>query len=276
MKSSCVVFCPWLLAAAVAGAQAVEVAGLIQPVREATLSAPVVGRISKTNFNDGDTVPADAIILELDKRAEEIEAARRKIAWEVRAELDAATVRVDTLKRDLESTKKLQEKTQSVSKDELARKSLDLRVAEAELEQLTRREDIEKLEYEFAVEQVRRREIRAPHAGQIVEIIIKVGEVCEPRQPLVRFVDATQCYFVSNIDATEVLKLKVGERLPISVASGKSAALVEGVVEFISPVIDAASGLRRVKLLINNRDGRVVPGSPAVLGLDPVTTPAAK
>ena len=81
---------------------------------------------------------------------------------------------------------------------------------------------------------------------------------------------------MSNIDATDVLNLKVGERLPISVSSGKSAVLVEGVIEFISPVIDAASGLRRVKLLINNRDGRVVPGSPATLGLDPVTTPAAK
>src|SRR6185503_20274661 len=98
----------------------------IQPFREATLSAAVIGRISKINFKDGEAVTADAVILELDKRAEEIEAARRKIVWEVRAELDAATARVDTLKRDLESTRKLQEKTQSVSKDELAKKSLDL------------------------------------------------------------------------------------------------------------------------------------------------------
>ena len=268
---------PWVLFTLIFGvpfariptAHGAEVAGLIQPFREATLSALVVGRVSVVHFKEGDSVQADAIILELDKRAEEIEAARRKIVWEVRAELDAAVVRVDTLRLDFDSSKKLQEATKSVSKDELAKKSLDLRVAEAEMEQLTRREDIEKLEYEFAVEQVRRREIRAPHAGQIVEIIPKVGEVCEPRQPLVRFVDATQCYFVGNLDATEALKLKRLERYPISVADGQRTISTEGVVEFISPVIDAASGLRRVKLVIDNRDGRVVPGSPATLTLGP-------
>ena len=276
MKRRQVVICAVVFAASLVRPLAAEIAGLIQPVREATLSAPVVGRISRVNFKDGDLVKADAVILELDKRSEEIEAERRKIVWEVRAELEAATVRVETLKHDFESSKKLQEATKSVSRDELAKKSLDLRVAEAELEQLTRREDIEKLEYEFAVEQVRRREIRAPHAGQIVEIVSKVGEVCEPRQPLVRFVDASQCYFVSNLDAAQAAKLKSGERLPILVSGGKGVISVEGVIEFISPVIDAASGLRRVKILIDNRDGRVVPGSPATLTLDSITGPAAK
>ena len=33
-------------------------------------------------------------------------------------------------------------------------------------------------------------------------------------------------------------------------------------------MIDAASGLRRIKLLIDNRDGRLVPGAAAVLRLN--------
>ena len=256
-------------AAAVAGADAAEVGGLIQPYREATLSATVVGRVNQINFKDGEFVAAGAIILELDKGAEEIEAARRKIIWELKAELEAASARVDTVKREFESSKNLQAKTKSVSQDELAKKALDLRVAEAELEQISKREEIEKLEYEFAVEQVRRREIRAPHAGQIVEVIPKVGEVCEPRQPLVRFVDASQCYFVANLDPAQAVKLKVGERFSVLVSTGVGTNSVEGMVEFVSPVIDGASGLRRVKLLLDNRAGRIVPGSPAALLLEP-------
>ena len=81
-------------AAAVVGTDAAEVSGLIQPFREATLSATVVGRINQINFKDGESVAAGAIILELDKGAEEIEAARRKIIWELKAELEAATARV--------------------------------------------------------------------------------------------------------------------------------------------------------------------------------------
>ena len=256
------------------GGLTAEVAGLIQPFREATLSASVVGRLSQINFKDGASVEANAIILELDKRSEEIEAARRKIVWEVKAELETARARVGMLKHDYESSKKLQAATRSVSQDELAKKALELRVAELEREQITQREEIEKLEFEFAVEQVRRREIRAPHSGQIVEIIPKVGEVCEPRQPLVRFVDSSQCYFVANLDATPAVRLKIGQRFPISVATGQGSLSVEGAVEFVSPVIDAASGLRRVKLLIDNREGRLVPGSPATLNLEPIAAPA--
>ena len=259
----------WVALAIPAAALGFELPGLILPYREAVLSAQIVGRVAQIHFKDGESVPADAIILELDKRAEEIEAERRKIVWQVKTELQTAEARVQTLKRDYESTKSLEEKTRSVSKDELAKKALDLRVAELELEQITHREEIEKLEYEFAIEQVHRREIRAPHAGQIVEIVPKVGEVCEPRQPLVRFVDASQCYFVGNLDSASGVELKVSQRLPITVSTGTGSISVEGVVEFVSPVIDAATGLRRVKLLIDNKDGRVTPGSQATLSLQP-------
>jgi hypothetical protein len=70
--------------------------------------------------------------------------------------------------------------------------------------------------------------------------------------------------------------LKVGERFPILVSTGAGTNSVEGVVEFVSPVIDGASGLRRVKLLLDNRGGQVVPGSPAALLLEPATGPPKK
>lgn len=252
-----------------AAAPGAELAGLILPYREAVLSAQLVGRVAQIHFKDGDAVRENEIILELDKRAEEIEAERRKIVWEVKAELQSSEARVKTLKRDYESTKSVEEKTKSVSKDELAKKALELRIAELELDQITHREEIEKLEYEFAVEQVRRREIRAPHGGQIVEIVPKVGEVCEPRQPLVRFVDASKCYFVGNLDSASGVELKVSQRMSITVSTGTGSIPVEGVVEFVAPVIDAATGLRRVKLIIENSDGRVTPGSQATLSLPP-------
>ena len=257
-----------LLVAGSTGSRAAEVPGFLQPVREEVLSSGVLGRVALVHFKDGAQVADGAVILELDKRSEEIEAARRKIVWETKSELEAATARRDTIQRDYDSSKKLADKTRSVSDDELAKKALELRVANAEVEQAQKREEIEKLEYEFAVEQVRRREIRAPHAGQIVEVLPKVGEVCEPRQPLVRLVDVTQCHFIANLDAAQSFKLKIGQKLPVEVTAASGTVTVDGVVEFISPVIDAASGLRRIKLLIDNRDGRLVPGAAAVLRLN--------
>jgi RND family efflux transporter MFP subunit len=265
---SVAVFAAGILAADFTPAVAAEIPGFLQPVREEVLSSGVLGRIAQIHFKDGAQVPEGAVILELDKRSEEIEAARRKIVWETKSELEAATARRDTIQRDNDSSKKLAEKTRSVSDEELAKKALELRVANAEVEQAHKREEIEKLEYEFAVEQVRRREIRAPHAGQIVEVLPKVGEVCEPRQPLVRLVDVSQCHFVANLDAAQSFKLKLGQKLPVEVTAAGGTVTVDGVVEFISPVIDAASGLRRIKLLIDNRDGRLIPGASALLRLN--------
>jgi RND family efflux transporter MFP subunit len=247
---------------------AAEVVGFLQPVREEVLSASVLGRVAQIHFKDGAQVSEGEIILELDKRSEEIEAARRKIVWETKSELEAANARRDTVQRDHDASKKLAETTRSVSGEELAKKALELRVANAEVEQAQKREEIEQLEYEFAVEQVHRREIRAPHSGQIVEVLPKVGEVCEARQPLVRLVDVSQCHFIANLDAAQTFGLKLGQKLPVEVAAAGGTVKVEGAVEFISPVIDAASGLRRIRLLIDNREGRLVPGSSAILRLN--------
>ena len=43
-------------------------------------------------------------------------------------------------------------------------------------------------------------------------------------------------------------------------STGASPITVQGQIILLSPVTDPASGLRRVKLLFDNADGRVIPG----------------
>ncbi len=290
------------LAAPAAQAQrAITAGGITEPVADATLSSATIGIIRAWKYKEGERVPADQSVIELDKRQEELEVERRKMIWESKEELKLAESQVAirkliaeskvevkfaedqkaTLKADVEATRLLFKTSKSVSKEQLDKKELEYKQALAEYdkglvteerEQLEYKQAVtdyektlaaearEKLEYELAVEALRRRHVYAPFAGVLVEHYKKVGEACQPNEKLVRLVDTSRCYFVSNMDAKVGSRLKLGQSLKIEVESGNSVVAVTGVVHFISPALDAASGLLKVKLLFDNPAGQIRPG----------------
>jgi multidrug resistance efflux pump len=191
---------------------------------------------------------------------EVLEVARRKLVAESKAELVAASNQLDALTLDLEGTRKIFESTKSVSKDEILKKELDCKLAKAELERLTVGEEREDIEYRMAVAQLALRRIKAPFDGVIVKITPEVGENCSPQQPIVRIVDTRQCHFVTHVDAKKAWGLKAGINVPIVMDATEGGVTRQGTVIFVSPVADASSGLKEVKVLIDNSDGKVSPG----------------
>lgn len=207
--------------------------GITEPVFDVTLSVPVPGIITSLKFKEGDFVQTNDTILELDMRLEEIEVARRRAIME-------------NHKTDWESTRIVFDKSSSVSRDELQKKEVDYKVALAE--------------YEQSVEQLQRRRLLVPGAGVICEIRHHVGEACAAYEPVVHVVDARRCYFVSNMEAADSARLKVGQKLAIEIEDGATPIKVEGKIVFISPVVDSASSLQKVRAVFDNADGRVRPG----------------
>lgn len=207
--------------------------GITEPILDVTLSAPVPGILTVQHYQEGDFVKEGAVILELDKRMEELDAARRKLVMENR-------------KTDWQATLRLFNNSQSVSKEELEKREVEYQVAQ--------------VEYEIAVEQVRRRHVSAPLSGVITEIFLDVGEACQPYQPLARVVDTRRCYFICNIEARNAPALKMGQVLPLEIDTGDTPARLEGQICFLSPVADPASGLYKVKVIFSNPDGKLRPG----------------
>lgn len=236
------------------------VAGITEPYKDATLSAMVAGRISTIHRGEGDKVSKGEVLVELDDTLEALEAARRKLIWESKTEVDSAAERVATVKMDLDGTRRIFESTRSVSKDELEQKELEYKLAVAELESLRLAERREELEYQMAMAQLERRSIRSPMNGVIVKTYLEEGENSEPQEPLIRVVDPSQCYFVCNVDAHVAHPLKVGHKVTLTIDVDDGRLRVEGDVFFKSPVADPASGLQEIKILFDNADGQVSPG----------------
>jgi len=65
---------------------------------------------------------------------------------------------------------------------------------------------------------------------------------------------------VTHVDAKKVWGLKAGINVPIVMDATEGGVTRQGTVIFVSPVADASSGLKEVKVLIDNSDGKVSPG----------------
>ena len=277
------------------------VSGITEPVADSTLSCSAIGILQVWKVKEGDRVQAGQLLLELDKRLEELDAERRRLVWEQKGdlkiaeaqvairkliadskvELKLAEAAVALLKADVEATRQLFKSSKSVSKDDLEKKELEYKKAIADYDKVLVAEDREKLEhqqavteyektlaaeerekieYDLAVEALRRRQVFAPFNGQVVEFFKKIGESCQANDRLVRLVDTTRCHFVVNLDARLGNRLRLGDALPLELEAGDTTVKITGRISFISPVVDSASGLLRVKVLFENADAKIRPG----------------
>jgi len=75
-----------------------------------------------------------------------------------------------------------------------------------------------------------------------------------------RLVDTRRCYFVCNVDAKAGHGLRLGQSVNLEIESGPAPLLVSATLTFVSPVVDPASGLMKVKDVFDNAEGKVRPG----------------
>lgn len=225
-----------------AGAAEYSVRCLTEPIGDVYLSTTVAGTISKINCTEGTFIEAGFVIIELDRRSEELEVERRHFF-------------VENLKAELERSELLLAKTASIAAEEVDKKRAEFRIASAELE--------------LAREQLAKRRIAAPIAGVVTDLPLKVGEYCEPPNVLVRVVDSRKFYCVANVEPGEGRKLSVGDPLRLEIGTEGAVETLQGRLIFASPVVDPASGLMRIRAVFDNPDGSVRPGVAGQLYLKP-------
>lgn len=251
--------------ASVFAEEVASVSGVTEPVYDVTLSMELAGRISKIFYKEGSFVKKGKKILELNSALEQLEVQRRKLIWESKAELTSAIERVKTLKSLLESTRALFKNTGSVSKEDLEKKELEYKLAVAEKLKLEMTEGKEGIEYKMAVASLNKRRLISPVNGIITELLLDAGENCEANQPLVHMVDVSRCRIVCNVEESTGRTLKKGQSVKLQIQTGSSTIEKKGKIVFVSPVVDPASSLLKVKAEFENHDGMVRPGVPGTM-----------
>lgn len=215
---------------------------LTEPVDDVEMSSIVMGAVSRIHHGEGSFVEEGTVVLELESRSEELDVERRQVL-------------VENLKANLERSEKLLKNTTSISREEVDQTRSEYRIAQIELE--------------LARDALTKKRVRAPFSGVVTRIPISVGEYCEPPQVLLRMVDTRRFYCVANINPAYAEGLSLGDPVAYSSKADPDGKQLRGEIVFISPVIDPASGLLRIKALFPNKEGLVRPGEGGQLDLSP-------
>ncbi len=261
LKNIIAIVCTTAIFSLISFAEVSRVSGILEPLQDADISASVAGKIDAIHFREGEAVDKGTVVIQLKNALEQLEVDRRQIIFDSKAELEAANAKMETLKVDLDSTQELFEKTGIVSQEELNKKVLDYKTAVAEKDREESEEIREEIELQMSRFQLQQRAIEAPFAGQVADVYLEEGEDCSSGEDLFRLVDSSKCHFVCNVEASLAAYLNKGQIVDLEIISGLDTLDRQGEVEFIAPTIDAASGLRKVKVLIDNSDFSLTPGT---------------
>jgi RND family efflux transporter MFP subunit len=213
-----------------------DVPGYTEPYKTITVSAAEPGVIKELPVEEGVAVKLGQVLARLD-------------VAQLEAELDIAKIQMDMQRIKVERLEELA-RSQRAAKEEMERSRADLKIREAEVRKI-----------QAAIET---RTMRSPVNGIVTEIKRDPSEAVSMSSPHVLTIVQIDRLIVNLfLPPWRAAKLSPGGSATLLV--DESAQRVAATVEFISPVVDAASGTVRVKFVIDNQAGKLRSGVTASL-----------
>lgn len=244
---------------------ATELVGLAFPVSDVQVSASVAGLVQRISVRPGQAVKPGDVLLELDSASQQVELRRRAVLLADDSELQTARSRLAALADLLQMTELVASKSQSVSREELIKARIEKVSAEGRLQQLLAQKARERVEHEQAQLELQQRTVRAPMAGVVVDVPVDVGEWAKPGDVMVRLADISQVELRLNLPQTAAANFRIGARVVARFEAGSTQVQSTGLVNFVSPLADSASGLVDVRIRFTNPNSRIRPGAKAVI-----------
>lgn len=253
-----------LLILSLNAADAVEISGFTEPNRSVNVASPEQGIVTDVLVRVGESVQKGEPIATLDDEIHTIllESVRQRKDARGKLESTEAEVRMRTTR--LEKLRDLRRQGFG-RREEVQRATMDLEIAEAELKGV--REDLLEQHWQFKkIEaELRRRVVRAPLDGVVAVRLKEPGEYVAPNEPdLITLVELQPLLAKFPMKRSLARRLAVGQSVNVQFESGN---LVQGVVDMISPVVDAQSGTIKVKVRIDNRNGALLSGERCMINI---------
>jgi len=246
-----------------AAAQSEPVRGVTRCAADLQLSFPLAGRIAQTLVKEGSVVQKGAVLMHLDRAAEELDVERRRVQWQGNSDLLVAQARMETAAKQLQAARTIYSENRGISLEELQNRELALSTTLAELERVKTLKETERLDYLTAKENLDRRTLYAVSPGIVARLIKQTGESAQAYEAVLRLCDLRRIEFVAHAPADVVARLGNAKQVKVQVAD--MAQTLSARITFISPMIDPASGLREIKAHLIKPPPSVRPGVSASL-----------
>lgn len=212
-------------------ADQVEALGTLAANESVSIAPEIAGRITALRFREGETVEADAVLVELDATI-----ARSELE-QARANLSLAE---DVLNRN----------------QTLVQRGAGTQVA---LEQATAQVSIGRANLAAAEARLQKLSINAPFKGTVGLRSVSVGTIVQPGQAIASLTSVDPIKVDFGVPELFLQSVRVGQPLEIRIdaAPGRS---FRGEVYAIDPVVEAASRAIRLRARVPNPEGALKPG----------------
>ena len=221
------------------------------------LAMPDSGVIEQIHVQSGSEVKQGDTLISLDSTMQRFNVQRNKLIWEDTKEQESLIARREILRDKYAIAQSLYRESRSISLDELDGLRLELIDLEGRIAQILEQEKREELEYKISLKMQENRLLKAPISGIVTQIGLRTGEWAQVGEPILGLVDVTELYVKLNVRDALARQLTVGQPLTVSV---ENLPTKSGVIDYIAPVADAASGLVELKVKLKNADGSMRPG----------------
>ena len=219
--------------------------GYTEPSRIITVSAGETGVIAEMLVKEGDAVKNGQVLARLDTAV-------------LRAELDVAKAESQLAATRNQRVLELVQSTR-VTPDELEKARTELAIKEAQVRRIEAMIEV--------------RTMRSPVDGVVTEIKRDLSESVSAASPhVLTVVQIDRLHVNLFLAPSRAENLKAGEKTQLLLLDPERR--VPATVEFVSPVIDTASGTVRVKFAIENQSGEIRSGGGCTLA-PPAATASA-
>lgn len=251
-------------------------AAQLTPIEQAELSTAESGVLTHLEVGEGTLVEEGQLLARIDdgeaqllKERAETELMVAQTIAEDDIAVQFAKLTEEAARTELNRANESNEKfLNSVSQTEVERLKLQVDKSSLEILQALRKREIDKLtvrtkEHDLALSTLalKRRLLKAPFPGIVVQVKKHRGERVNPDTPVLRLIRMDRLRAESFIRASGSSSSWMGRPVSVTVQGAEPPIPPQtGQLVFISPEVDPVNGQVRVTAEIDNREGKLRPG----------------
>ena len=236
--------------------------GVVEAVRQTSLSAQVPGAIVALSVRAGDTVRAGQDIARIDASAAVQNASASS------AQVEAAKASLNVATKELERQKQLFQK-QYISQSALDRAQAQAQAAQAQVNALQAQTDA-------AQTQTRYFAIKAPYSGVVSEVLVALGDMAMPGRPLVTLYDPSALRITAAVPQSALADAGAVSKIQFEIPDLPGAQSPQaGISAQVLPLVDAATHTAQVRVGLPASLKSAAPGMFARVWLAANTTAGA-
>ncbi|MCX5655348.1 MAG: efflux RND transporter periplasmic adaptor subunit [Planctomycetota bacterium] len=229
-----------------------------QPSKAIELAAAVGGIIKTVGADEGSVVKAGDVILALDDSTEELACRAARLEAESDADEQGARATMEQAQEEARITKQLSAEGAEAQLLYLQKKmAYDVALYKYELAKKNRQKAM--VDAEATKVALERKKIRAPVAGIVTRKPKGVGEAAQPLETVAHMAVIDPLHIIIHPPARMLGMFKASQTLAVEVLEPRRQS-VSTKVQIVNPVVDPASNTFRVRLAVENPDGRISAG----------------